>query len=76
MKYFLAGGISLPGTQTIKKTIMTTYRLPTLQLNVLKPNNVSGTFWYTTNDEKIINEIDFSAFEEAFKLNPVPMNNR
>merc|ERR1719471_2452703 len=70
------GGISLPGTQTIKKTIKTTYRLPTLQLNVLKPNNVSGTFWYTTNDEKIINEIDFSAFEEAFKLNPVPMNNR
>ena len=35
---------------------------------------MSGTFWYTTNDEKIINEIDFSAFEEAFKLNPVPMN--
>ena len=25
------------------------------------------------NDEKIINEIDFAAFEEAFKLNPVPV---
>ena len=24
----------------------------------------------------IINEIDFSAFEEAFKLNPAPLNKR
>ena len=60
------------GTQTIKRAIKTTYRLPTLQLQVLKPNDTKDTFWYTTNDEKIINEIDFSSFEEAFKLNPVP----
>ena len=65
-----------PGTQTIKRAIKTTYRLPTLQLQVLKPNDTKDTFWYTTNDEKIINEIDFSAFEEAFKLNPVPVNKR
>merc|ERR1711962_1543651 len=58
---------------TIKKQIKTTYRLPTLQLAVLKPNDTKDTFWYTTNDEKIINEIDFSAFEEAFELNPAPI---
>ena len=58
---------------TLKRQIKTTYRLPTLQLAVLKPNDTKDTFWYTTNDEKIINEIDFSAFEEAFKLNPAPI---
>jgi hypothetical protein len=40
---------------------------------VLKPNDTKDTFWYTTNDEKIQKEIDFSAFEEAFKLNPAPI---
>merc|ERR1712013_866808 len=66
----------ITGTQTIKRAIKTQYRLPTLQLQVLKPNDTKATFWYTTNDEKIINEIDFSAFEEAFKLNPAPLNKR
>merc|ERR1711892_176383 len=49
-------GMSAPnlGTQTIKRAIKTTYRLPTLQLQVLKPNDTKDTFWYTTNDEKII----------------------
>merc|ERR1719192_2532400 len=61
------GGVDVT---TLKRQIKTTYRLPTLQLAVLKPNDTKDTFWYTTNDEKIINEIDFSAFEEAFKLNP------
>merc|ERR1712226_1389258 len=64
------GGVD---TTTLKRQIKTTYRLPTLQLAVLKPNDTKDTFWYTTNDEKIINEIDFSAFEEAFKLNPAPI---
>merc|ERR1719193_1930595 len=67
------GGVD---TTTLKRQIKTTYRLPTLQLSVLKPNDTKDTFWYTTNDEKIINEIDFSAFEEAFKLNPAPLNKR
>merc|ERR1719461_153007 len=64
------GGVDVT---TLKRQIKTTYRLPTLQLAVLKPNDTKDTFWYTTNDEKIINEIDFSAFEEAFKLNPAPI---
>merc|ERR1712223_1897659 len=64
------GGVDVT---TLKRQIKTTYRLPTLQLAVLKPNDTKDTFWYTTNDEKIINEIDFTAFEEAFKLNPVPV---
>merc|ERR1719237_1982249 len=60
-------------TRTVKPAHKTTYRLPTLQLAVLKPNDTKDTFWYTTNDDKIIKEIDFSAFEEAFKLNPAPI---
>merc|ERR1719295_1009019 len=65
-----AGGID---SRTLKPAHKTTYRLPTLQLAVLKPNDTKDTFWYTTNDDKIIKEIDFSAFEEAFKLNPAPI---
>merc|ERR1719500_1123122 len=65
-----AGGLD---TRTLKPAHKTTYRLPTLQLAVLKPNDTKDTFWYTTNDDKIIKEIDFSAFEEAFKLNPAPI---
>merc|ERR1712123_456215 len=40
-------GMSAPnlGTQTIKRAIKTTYRLPTLQLQVLKPNDPKGSFW-------------------------------
>lgn len=61
---------------TLKRPVKTTYRLPTLQLSVLKPNDTKDTFWYTTNDEKIMNDIDFTDFEEAFKLNPAPIKNK
>ena len=40
-------------------------------VQAIKPNDIKDTVWYTMNDEKIMSEIDFSAFEEAFKLNPV-----
>ena len=45
-------------------------------MNVLKPNDTKDTFWYTTNDQKIIDEIDFSDFDKNFKLNTAPLNNK
>merc|ERR1719445_508688 len=61
---------------TIKPIIKPINKLPTVQLNTLKPNDINGTFWQTTDDDKIIKQIDFGAFEEAFKLNTAPANNR
>ena len=43
---------------------------------MLKPNDTKDTFWYTTNDQKIINEIDFSDFDKNFKLNTAPLNTK
>jgi len=45
-------------------------------LNVLKPNDTKDTFWYTTNDQKIIDEIDFSDFDKSFKLSTTPTNSK
>merc|ERR1719422_2117040 len=68
---------NLPGnTATIKPVIKAINKLPTVQLNTLKPNDINGTFWQTTDDDKIIKQIDFGAFEEAFKLNTAPANSR
>merc|ERR1719490_393465 len=39
------GGVD---TTTLKPAHKTTYRLPTLQLAVLKPNDTKDTFWYTS----------------------------
>ena len=63
-------------SQTIKPIIKPNVRLPTLQLNVLKPNDTKDTFWYTTNDQKIIDEIDFSDFDKSFKLSTTPANSK
>lgn len=57
----------------IKAAIQPKYRLPTLQLSVIRPNDTKDTVWYTMNDEKVMKDIDFSNFEEAFKLNSAPM---
>jgi len=57
----------------IKPAVQPKYRLPTLQVAVIKPNDTKDTVWYTMNDEKVMKDIDFTKFEEAFKLNPVPI---
>merc|ERR1712198_568916 len=54
-------------SQTIKRVIASSVRLPTVQLNSLKPNQTKDTFWSTTNDEKLMKEIDWTKFEEDFK---------
>merc|ERR1712198_726636 len=63
-------------SQTIKRVIASSVRLPTVQLNSLKPNQTKDTFWYTTNDEKLMKEIDWTKFEEDFKLNPTTTNTK
>jgi len=51
-----------------------TFRLPTLPLTQIRPNDTRGTFWQTANDEKFVkdNKDVFADFEELFKLNSVP----
>lgn len=56
---------------TIRKTFTTKYKLPTFNWVPLKPNQVKGTIFNEFHDEeKIIKTIDFSDFEEQFKLGP------
>jgi len=66
------GGGSAPNNMTIKRAVKPMNRLPILQIQAIKPNDIKDTVWYTMNDEKIMKEIDFGAFEAAFKLNPLP----
>lgn len=54
---------------TIKKGFTTKYKLPTFNWVPLKPNQVKGTVFNEFHDEdKIVKTIDFSDFEEQFKL--------
>lgn len=58
---------------TLKKTMQTTYKLPTVHWLPLKPNDTKDTIWYLMDDEKVIGALDMIAFEEEFKLNNVPI---
>jgi hypothetical protein len=65
-------GMMLPpnahGAMTIKRKVQTKYKLPTLNWIALKPNQVRGTIFNELDDEKIFKRIDFSDFEERFKI--------
>ena len=69
---------SLPGMiandmLTLKKTYTTKYKLPTLNWVPLKPNQVKGTIFNDFhNEEKISKAINFTDFEELFKLGIKP----
>lgn len=60
--------MSPPDSMTIKKKVNTKYKLPTLNWVALKPNQVRGTVFNELDDEKLFNVIDFSEFEEYFKI--------
>lgn len=51
--------------------MQTKYKLPTLNWVALKPNQVRGTIFNELDDERLHNFIDFSDFEERFKLGMV-----
>lgn len=48
--------------------VQTKYKLPTLNWIALKPNQVRGTIFNELDDDRLHNCIDFTDFEERFKI--------
>ncbi|XP_044731705.1 formin-like protein isoform X1 [Chrysoperla carnea] len=64
-----AGMMQAPnGAMTIKRKVQTKYKLPTLNWIALKPNQVRGTIFNELDDDRLHNHIDFTDFEERFKI--------
>ncbi|KAM3923937.1 formin-like protein 1 [Leptodactylus fuscus] len=68
------GGPLPPGTPassmhnvSIKKTIQPKCRMPVLNWVALKPTQITGTVFTQLNDEKVLEELDMSEFENQFK---------
>uniref|UniRef100_A0A4W5M9Z1 Formin like 1 n=1 Tax=Hucho hucho TaxID=62062 RepID=A0A4W5M9Z1_9TELE len=62
------GGMPPPfGGNRNKKPIQTKYRMPSLNWQALKPNQVSGTVFNELDDEHVLGELNMDAFEEQFK---------
>lgn len=72
----IAGHMPAPdGAMTIKRKVQTKYKLPTLNWIALKPNQVRGTIFNDLDDEKLHRHIDFSDFEERFKIGQIVLSN-
>ncbi|XP_058800310.1 formin-like protein isoform X2 [Phymastichus coffea] len=56
------------GAMTIKRKVQTKYKLPTLNWIALKPNQVRGTIFNELDDDRLHSYIDFTDFEERFKI--------
>ncbi|XP_069809219.1 formin-like protein 1 isoform X2 [Dendropsophus ebraccatus] len=52
---------------SIKKTIQPKYRMPVLNWVALKPTQINGTVFTQLNDDKVLQELDMSDFEDQFK---------
>ncbi|XP_040845250.1 formin-like protein 1 isoform X1 [Ochotona curzoniae] len=50
-----------------KKPIQTKFRMPLLNWVALKPSQITGTVFTELDDEKVLQELDMSEFEEQFK---------
>uniref|UniRef100_A0A4W5MBB7 Formin like 1 n=1 Tax=Hucho hucho TaxID=62062 RepID=A0A4W5MBB7_9TELE len=61
------GGMPPPFGGINKKPIQTKYRMPSLNWQALKPNQVSGTVFNELDDEHVLGELNMDAFEEQFK---------
>ncbi|ELK14196.1 Formin-like protein 1 [Pteropus alecto] len=59
-------GSPSPGVKA-KKPIQTKFRMPLLNWVALKPSQITGTVFTELNDEKVLQELDMSDFEEQFK---------
>uniref|UniRef100_A0A671Y4F6 Formin like 1 n=1 Tax=Sparus aurata TaxID=8175 RepID=A0A671Y4F6_SPAAU len=55
-----------PGLKS-KKPIQTKYRLPLLNWQALKPNQVTGTVFNELDDEQVLGELNMDMFEDMFK---------
>ncbi|XP_023269660.1 formin-like protein 1 [Seriola lalandi dorsalis] len=71
-----------PNTQSglkSKKTIQTKFRMPLLNWQALKPNQVTGTVFNELDDEQVLGELNMELFEEQFKTraqgNPTDLSN-
>ncbi|CAH1396203.1 unnamed protein product [Nezara viridula] len=56
------------GAMTIKREVQTKNKLPTLNWAAMRPNQVRGTVFCEIDDGRIFNRIDFSDFEDKFKV--------
>ncbi|XP_070249428.1 formin-like protein 1 isoform X2 [Myotis yumanensis] len=68
----LSGALGEPGPEMgpgvkAKKPIQTKFRMPLLNWVALKPSQITGTVFTELNDEKVLQELDMSDFEEQFK---------
>ncbi|XP_043860783.1 formin-like protein 1 isoform X7 [Dromiciops gliroides] len=67
----LSGTFGAPTLETstvkAKKPIQTKFRMPVFNWVALKPNQITGTVFTEINDEKVLQELDMSDFEEQFK---------
>ncbi|KAM5272971.1 formin-like protein 1 isoform 2-T2 [Ctenodactylus gundi] len=66
------GALGGPGPETslgvkAKKPIQTKFRMPLLNWVALKPSQITGTVFTELDDEKVLQELDMSDFEEQFK---------
>ncbi|KAI5097155.1 formin-like protein 1, partial [Silurus meridionalis] len=69
------GAPPAPGAETVfsctkvksKKTIQTKFRMPQLNWQALKPNQVEGTVFKELDDEKVLQEFNMDIFAEQFK---------
>ncbi|CAJ0938207.1 unnamed protein product [Ranitomeya imitator] len=55
------------GGVSIKKTIQPKCRMPVLNWVALKPTQINGTVFTQLNDDKVLQELDMSDFENQFK---------
>ncbi|XP_065507014.1 formin-like protein 1 [Caloenas nicobarica] len=55
------------GPVKVKKPIQTKFRMPVFNWVALKPSQIDGTVFTELNDEKVLQELDMSDFEEQFK---------
>ncbi|XP_031412887.1 formin-like protein 1 [Meleagris gallopavo] len=66
----LAPPVTLPCSHPavkVKKPIQTKFRMPVFNWVALKPSQIDGTVFTELNDEKVLQELDMSDFEEQFK---------
>ncbi|XP_030920419.1 formin-like protein 3 [Geospiza fortis] len=59
--------VYLKGIVKVKKPIQTKFRMPVFNWVALKPSQIDGTVFTELNDEKVLQELDMSDFEEQFK---------
>ncbi|CAN9505508.1 unnamed protein product [Ophioblennius macclurei] len=60
------GAPNIPAVKE-KKTIQTKFRMPLLNWQALKPNQVNGTVFNELDDDHILGELNMDMFEEQFK---------